>query len=232
MLSPLVGHLVHMLSPLLGHYTHDTQTTPCEPKAPQAHTAEPTVPNTWCTPPPPSRARYQYPPQHPGVNPAGQGEKGVRPCRCRCNASKAGPSRPHRSLYSASPARDARRSQAAKHAVQRWGGIRGPNTAAAGRPPQVHCYPGQAVTTRLSTGRRLPSRTHGTLGRQRPGQAWPAAAGGKGSRGLTDTKGPASRPAAQTAADRPRPEVPRQRGSTATVAESPGVGQRPVSPWP
>ena len=50
MSSPLVGHLVHMLSPLVGHYTHDTQRTPCQPKAPQAHSPEPTFPNTLVHP--------------------------------------------------------------------------------------------------------------------------------------------------------------------------------------
>ena len=181
----------------------------------RATTPNPPFQTPWCTPPPPSRAPYQYSPQHPGVNPAGQGEKGVTPCRCRCSASKAGRRRPHRSLYTASPARDARRSRAAKPAVRRWGGRRGPNTAAAWRPPRVHCYPGRAMMARLSTGRRLPPRTRGTWGRRRPRQAWPAAAGGMGSRGLTGPRGPASRPAAQTAADRPRPAVPRRRQSTA-----------------
>ena len=141
--------------------------------------------------------------------PAGQGEKGVTPCRCRCSASKAAPRRPHRSLYTASPARDATRSRAAKPAVRRWGGSRGPNTAAAWGPPRVHCYPGRAIMVRLSTGHCLPPRTRGTWGRRRPGQAWPAAAGGMGSRGLTGPRGPVIRPAAQTAADRPRPAVPR-----------------------
>ena len=50
MLSPLVGHLVHMLSLLVGHYTHNTQRTPCQLTAPQAHSSEPTFPNTLVHP--------------------------------------------------------------------------------------------------------------------------------------------------------------------------------------
>ena len=50
MLNPLVGHLVHMLSAPVGHYTHNTQRTPCQPKAPQAHSPKPTLANTLVHP--------------------------------------------------------------------------------------------------------------------------------------------------------------------------------------
>ena len=50
MLSPLVGHPVHMLSPLVGHCTHNTERTPCQPTAPEAHSPRPTFPNTLVHP--------------------------------------------------------------------------------------------------------------------------------------------------------------------------------------
>ena len=141
----LAGHLVHILSPLVGHYTHDTHALSSKGPPASPKPQRPTAPNppfqntlvhpTTTTPPHhhnPAAPTTDIPPPTPRVNLAGQGQKGGRPCRCRCSASKVGPRRPHGSLYSASPARDARRSQAAKPAGQRRGEKRGPNIAVAG----------------------------------------------------------------------------------------------------
>ena len=102
--GPLAGRPLHILSPLVGHYTHDTHALSSKgpPASPKPH--RPTAPNppfqntlvhpTTTTPPNhrhTAAPTTDIPPQQPGMNHAGQGEKGGRPCRCRCSASKAGP---------------------------------------------------------------------------------------------------------------------------------------------
>ena len=101
----------------MGHYTHDThaQSSRGPLASPKPH--KPTAPNrpfqnTLVNPDTSTSPHHHQPaapttditPQHPGMNLAGRGEKGGRPCRCICSALKAGPRRLHRSLYSASPA--------------------------------------------------------------------------------------------------------------------------------
>ena len=82
------------------------------------------------------------------------------------------------------------------------------------------------------TGRRLPPRIRGTWGPRHLGNAWPPAAGGMGTLDLMDPQRAASRLAAETVADVPRPAVPRRRQSTTLSGLEPWVGQRPVSRWP
>ena len=134
------GRLVYILSPLVRRDMHGTHAHTCPHMPTYIPTAKDPLPKLHrsTAPSPPFQNTVVHPtttqprplpislPQHPAVNPAGQGEKGGRPCRCRCNACKARPRRPHRSSYSASLGRDARRSQAAKPAGQRRGEMRGP----------------------------------------------------------------------------------------------------------
>ena len=58
-----------------------------------------------------------------------------------------------------------------------------------------------------------------------------SSSGWYGQRGLRNPQGPASRPAAQTAADRALQSLA-EGEVLPLVAESPGGGQRPVSLWP
>ena len=94
MLSPLVGHLVHMLSPLVGHCTHNTQRTPCQPTAPQTHSPEPTFPNTLVHPTTTQSRPLPIFPQTPWCESCRAGGEGSNTLPLQMQRTKSGTSVP------------------------------------------------------------------------------------------------------------------------------------------
>ena len=126
---------------------------------PQTHLSK----TPWCTPPPPSRARYRYPPPTPRCESCRAKGARRKTLRLRMQSIESGTSAPA-SLVVWRFSRP--RCQEKPSSKTCWAEI--------GRPPRVHCYPSPAMMVRSSTGCRLPPRTRGTWGRRRPRKAWPA----------------------------------------------------------